>query len=128
MEHLTPKQAYEFMHKNREAVFIDVRSEMEFLFVGHPDGSILIPWVDAPNWEVTPHFVHHVRIAASINRPIVLICRSGRRSVDAGLALEQAGLHDVYNVLHGFEGDLDDNYHRNTVNGWRVEGLPWTQT
>ena len=128
MEHLTPKQAYEFMHKNREAVFIDVRSEMEFLFVGHPDGSILIPWVDAPNWEVNPHFVHHVRIAASINRPIVLICRSGRRSVDAGLALEQAGLHDVYNVLHGFEGDLDDNYHRNTVNGWRVEGLPWTQT
>ena len=38
MEHLTPKQAYEYLHTTREAVFIDVRSEMEFLFVGHPDG------------------------------------------------------------------------------------------
>ena len=128
MEHLTPKQAHEFLHTRREAVFIDVRSEMEFLFVGHPDGSILIPWVDAPDWEVNPHFVSHVKTAASINRPVVLICRSGRRSVEAGLVLEQAGLSEVYNVLHGFEGDLDDTYHRNTVNGWRFEGLPWTQT
>ena len=128
MEHLTPKQAYEFLQSKREAVFIDVRSEMEFLFVGHPDGSILIPWVDAPDWEVNEHFVSHVKTAASINRPVVLICRSGRRSVDAGLVLEQAGLKEVYNVLHGFEGDLDDTYHRNTVNGWRHDGLPWTQT
>lgn len=128
MEHLTPKQAYEYLRTTREAVFIDVRSEMEFLFVGHPDGSILIPWVDAPGWEVNPHFVSHVKTAASINRPVVLICRSGRRSVEAGLTLEQAGLTEVYNVLHGFEGDLDDHYHRNTVNGWRFEGLPWTQT
>jgi len=128
MEHLTPKQAHEFLHTRREAVFIDVRSEMEFLFVGHPDSSILIPWVDAPEWEVNPHFVAHVKTAASINRPVVLICRSGRRSVDAGLLLEQAGITEVYNVLHGFEGDLDDNYHRNSINGWRFDGLPWTQT
>ena len=128
MEHLTPRQAYEYLQTTREAVFIDVRSEMEFLFVGHPDGSILIPWVDAPEWEVNPHFVAHVKTAASINRPVVLICRSGRRSVDAGLVLEQAGLAEVYNVLHGFEGDLDDDYHRNSINGWRFEGLPWTQT
>jgi rhodanese-related sulfurtransferase len=128
MEHLNPRQAHEFLQKKREAVFIDVRSEMEFLFVGHPDGSILIPWVDAPDWEVNPHFVAHVRTASSINRPVVLICRSGRRSVDAGLALEQAGIKEVYNVLHGFEGDLDDDYHRNMINGWRFEGLPWTQT
>ncbi|MDO9189781.1 MAG: rhodanese-like domain-containing protein, partial [Sulfurimicrobium sp.] len=47
---------------------------------------------------------------------------------EAGHVLEQAGLTEVYNVLHGFEGDLDDHYHRNTVNGWRFDGLPWTQT
>ena len=128
MEHLTPQQAHELLHLRREAVFIDVRSEMEFLFVGHPDGSILIPWVDAPEWEINPHFVAHVKTAASIHRPVVLICRSGRRSVEAGEALERAGLTEIYNVLHGFEGDLDDNYHRNQVNGWRFEGLPWTQT
>ena len=127
MQHLTPKQAYEYLHTTREAVFIDVRSEMEFLFVGHPDGSILIPWVDAPDWEVNPHFVSHVKTAASINRPVVLICRSGRRSVDAGLALEKAGLQDVYNVLHGFEGELNEHHQRNSMTGWRHEGLPWEQ-
>jgi len=89
MKHLEPKEAYEFLQANPEAVFIDVRSEMEHMFVGHPRGSILIPWVDGPDWEIDPHFVAHVRKAASVNRPVVLICRSGRRSADAGLALEE---------------------------------------
>lgn len=128
MQHLTPKQAYEFLQTNPEAVFIDVRSEIEYMFVGHPHGSLLIPWVDGPDWEINPDFVSHVKKAASANRPVVLICRSGRRSVDAGMVLEEAGLTEVYNVLHGFEGDLDEKHHRNSINGWRQEGLPWSQT
>jgi len=128
MQHLTPKQAYEFLKSNPEAVFIDVRSEIEHLFVGHPDNSMLIPWVDGPDWEINPDFVAHVKKAASSNRPVVLICRSGKRSIDAGNALEKAGFAEVYNVLHGFEGDLDDRHHRNSINGWRFEGLPWSQT
>jgi len=127
MNHLTPKQAYDFLRKSPEAVFVDCRSEMEYLFVGHPVGAILIPWNDGPNWEVNPEFVGHVKKAASQNRPVVLICRSGNRSVDAGLALEKAGLTDVYNVLHGFEGELDDGHHRSTQSGWRYDGLPWAQ-
>ena len=105
-----------------------MRSEIEHMFVGHPLGSMLIPWVDSTNWEISPDFVAHVKKAASVNRPVVLICRLGRRSVDAGLALEEAGLTDVYNVLHGFRGDLNEHYHRNSINGWRFEGLPWAQT
>lgn len=128
MQHLTPKQAHEFLKANPEAVFIDVRSEMEYMFIGHPEGSMLIPWVDGPAWAIDPNFVGHVKKAASVNRPVVLICRSGRRSADAGQVLEQAGLQEVYNVLHGFEGDLDEHHHRNSHNGWRFEGLPWAQT
>lgn len=128
MQHLEPKEAYEFLQANPEAVFIDVRSEMEYMFVGHPRGSILIPWVDGPDWEINPLFVAQVRKAASVNRPVVLICRSGRRSADAGEVLEKAGLNDIYNVTHGFEGDLDDSHHRNSHNGWRFDGLPWAQT
>ncbi len=128
MQHLTPKEAYDFLQSNPEAVFIDVRSEMEHMFVGHPLGSILIPWVDGPDWEIDPNFVSKVRKAASVNRPVVLVCRSGRRSADAGMALEAAGIKEVYNVAHGFEGDLDDNHHRNSHNGWRFDGLPWAQT
>ena len=127
MQHLTPKEAYEFLQGNPSAVFIDCRSEMEYLFVGHPTGAIMIPWNDGPDWEVNPHFVGHVRKAASVDRPLVLICRSGNRSLDAGAALEKAGFTQVYNVLHGFEGELDANHHRNASTGWRFDGLPWEQ-
>ncbi len=128
MQHMTPQQSFDFLQANPEAVFIDVRSEMEYMFVGHPAGSMLIPWVDGPNWDIDPNFVSHVKKAASVNRPVVLICRSGRRSAEAGLALEKAGLTEVYNVLNGFEGELNDQHHRNSCNGWRQAGLPWAQT
>ena len=127
MKHLKPKEAVDFLHQHPQAVFIDCRSEMEYLFVGHPVGAQHVAWNDGPDWEINPHFVGHVKKVASMNRPIVLICRSGQRSVDAGLALEQAGFKEVYNVLEGFEGPLDDEHHRGTVGGWRKEGLPWEQ-
>jgi rhodanese-related sulfurtransferase len=57
----------------------------------------------------------------------VLLCRSGQRTIDAGLALEAAGFSDVAHVVHGFEGDLDPHFQRSSVNGWRHEGLPWEQ-
>ena len=103
MKHLKPQDAAQFLHDNPSAVFIDCRSEMEYFFVGQ------------------------VKKVASMNRPIVLICRSGHRSLDAGGALEKAGFSDVYNVLDGFEGPLDDAHHRGSVSGWRMEGLPWEQ-
>ncbi|MFA6314258.1 MAG: rhodanese-like domain-containing protein [Sterolibacterium sp.] len=127
MKHLTPKEADKFLHEDPLALFIDVRSEMEFLFVGHPVGAIMVPWNDGPDWEINPHFVAHVKKAASVDRPIVLICRSGNRSKDAGAALEQAGFTSVYNVLHGFEGELDEHHQRGRTAGWRHDGLPWEQ-
>ena len=36
MKHIKPKEAYEFLHEHPEAVLIDCRSEIEYLFVGHP--------------------------------------------------------------------------------------------
>ncbi|NWG39541.1 MAG: rhodanese-like domain-containing protein [Hydrogenophilaceae bacterium] len=128
MKHLQPKEAFEFLQANPNAVLIDVRSEMEYLFVGHPKDALLIPWQDGEYFDINPDFLGHVRKASSINRPVVLICRSGNRSKIAGEFLEKNGLPEVYNVLHGFEGDLDAQRRRGTVNGWRFEGLPWEQT
>ena len=67
-------------------------------------------------------------VKGDLTRPVLLICRSGNRSVNAGLALEAAGFTQVINVLEGFEGPLDDDYHRGTLGGWRLRGLPWYQT
>jgi rhodanese-related sulfurtransferase len=130
MKHLLPKEARKFLESTPNALFIDCRSEMEYLFVGHPDGALHVAWNDGADWEINPHFVGQVKRLAGTNhahRPIVLICRSGNRSEDAGAALEQAGFTDVYHVTHGFEGDLDEQHHRNSRNGWRFDGLPWEQ-
>jgi rhodanese-related sulfurtransferase len=130
MKHLLPKEAYEFLQKTPQALLVDCRSEMEYLFVGHPAGALHVSWNDGPDWEINPHFVGQVKKVAGTNhahRPIVLICRSGNRSAEAGAALEEAGFTDVYNVLHGFEGDLDEHHHRGSRNGWRYDSLPWEQ-
>lgn len=130
MKHLEPKETLEFLKRSPDALFIDCRSEMEYLFVGHPAGALHVGWNDGPDWEVNPHFVGQVRKLAGTNhntRPIVLICRSGNRSIEAGEALERAGFTRVYNVLHGFEGELNERHQRNQIAGWRFEGLPWEQ-
>lgn len=77
MQSFSPLQAHEFLQGHPEAVFIDCRSEIEYLFVGHPAGAIHIAWQDGPDWDVNPDFLGHARKAASANRPVVLICRSG---------------------------------------------------
>ena len=61
-------------------------------------------------------------------RAYSLICRSGRRSVEAAVALEAAGFSSVINVLEGFDGPLDEDFHRSTLGGWRYCGLPWYQS
>ena len=128
MKHLTPQEAHQYTLDHPDAVLIDCRSEMEYLFVGHPVGAHHVAWNDVPDWEINPHFVGQVRKIASMNRPVVVICRSGQRSISAGQMLEQAGFGEVYNVLEGFEGPLDDEHHRNTIGGWRKAGLPWEQS
>lgn len=129
MRDLTPRQAHELLRTQPDAVFVDCRSEAEYLFVGHPEGAVHVPWAEAPDWEVNPHFAAEVRklVGQSVDRPVVIICRSGNRSVDAGKALEGAGFSQVVNVLHGFEGPLNDDHHRGEISGWRFEGLPWEQ-
>jgi rhodanese-related sulfurtransferase len=127
MKHLTPPEASDFLHDNPEAVLVDCRSEMEYLFVGHPAGAHHVAWNDGPEWTINPHFVGQVKKIASMNRPVVLICRSGQRSVDAAYALEQAGFNEVINVLEGFEGPLDAQHQRSKISGWRFHGLPWEQ-
>ncbi|MEJ2529843.1 MAG: rhodanese-like domain-containing protein, partial [Gammaproteobacteria bacterium] len=37
---LTPEQAQKLMQDDPRAVLVDIRSSMEFLFVGHPVGSV----------------------------------------------------------------------------------------
>ena len=136
VKELTPPQTWQLLQDDPKTVLIDVRSTMEYLFVGHPVGAVHIPWIDEPDWEVDPAFATHVRklILGGSERcsttscaPIILICRSGYRSREAGELLEREGFREVYNVSEGFEGELNERHQRSTLGGWRSHGLPWEQ-
>ena len=58
---------------------------------------------------------------------MLLLCRSGKRSVLAAEVATKAGLTNVFNVHEGFEGEIDMQRHRGTGDGWRFRGLPWVQ-
>ncbi|MBF0147585.1 MAG: rhodanese-like domain-containing protein [Magnetococcales bacterium] len=122
----TPEEAFS-LSQREGTIFIDIRSEIEHFFVGSPLGVVNIPWQDAPDFEQNPDFLDAVCRVAQKDQTILLICRSGHRSIDAGNFLLQAGFKTVYNVLEGFEGDRDEKHHRSSVNGWRFRGLPWVQ-
>lgn len=133
---LSAQQAWQLLQDDPRAVLVDIRSSMEFLFVGHPKGSVHVPWIDEPDWTENPHFVTDIRklllggavcIIDEGCAPVVLICRSGKRSLEAGKALLEAGFNRVFHVEEGFEGELDDQHQRSSINGWRFRGLPWEQ-
>jgi rhodanese-related sulfurtransferase len=133
---LTPNQAWQLTQDDPRTILVDIRSSMEYLFVGHPKGAVHVPWIDEPEWTVNPHFVTEIRklllggAVCTVEEqcaPVVLICRSGKRSLDAGQVLLDSGLTHVFHVDEGFEGELDDQHHRSTIGGWRFHGLPWEQ-
>ena len=129
MKHLQPQQAWQWLNSRDDIVFVDVRMEIESLYVGRPPGVINIPWYEYPEMTADPQqFVAAVeREAGDKARPVLLICRSGQRTLDAGAALEAAGFAEVAHVVDGFEGQLDDEFKRSRLSGWRFEGLPWEQ-
>lgn len=135
IQDISPNEAWELLQKQPQAVLLDVRSTMEYEYVGHPIGAAHIPWKEPPDWENDPQFVAKVKAALSgraegepESLPVLTICRSGKRSLAAAEALARQGFREVYNIAEGFEGDLNEKGHRNSLNGWRFHNLPWEQT
>jgi rhodanese-related sulfurtransferase len=137
IKEISPKQAYEILGQQEDAVLIDVRSSMEYEYVGHPLNAVHVPIKEPPAWETEQDFVRNVRLALEaqlsenneiLGVPLLMLCRSGKRSEMGAEMLINEGFTNVYNVLDGFEGDKDENGHRNMINGWRFHGLPWQQS
>ena len=83
-------------------LLVDVRQPEEYLSPpGHLPGAINIPVAEVPSRasEISAH-----------NKPIVLVCKTDRRSARAAEALLAAGLRDVA-VLRG------------GTDGWHAQGL-----
>lgn len=130
--------AWRRLQESRGAVLIDVRTRAEWAFVGVPDLSalgkepVLVEWQTFPGGAANERFVDALATelaARGVERSAELffICRSGGRSASAAAAMTAAGYTQCFNVVGGFEGRLDEQRHRGTVEGWKAAGLPWFQ-
>lgn len=108
-----------------EAVLVDVRSDAEREWVGFVPGAAAAPWKQWPGMALNAGFDEQVMAAAS-GKKVLLLCRSGVRSIAAARRATELGLQ-AYNILEGFEGDPDADGHRGVRGGWQAAGLPWRQ-
>lgn len=125
---LSPAQAWAVVQAGA-ARLVDVRSPEEYRFVGHVPDSLNVPWASGTGLTRNPRFVRELeaKLGGRKDAPVLLLCRSGKRSVLAAEAAAKAGFSAVYNVLEGFEGELDAKGQRGHGDGWRFHDLPWQQ-
>lgn len=131
---LPPRQAWELLASDPDAVLVDVRTSAEWQWVGGADLSELgkrtlgIEWMTSAG-QPNARFVEQLGEAGvEPDAPVLFLCRSGHRSAAAARVATAAGYGAAYNVAGGFEGDPDAEGHRGTVNGWKVAGLAWRQS
>jgi len=136
IKEINSTKAYSILQQSKNAILIDVRSSIEYDYVGHPINAIHIPVKEAPDCEIRDDFIGNVRSELKKKFPdiknvseihILLLCRSGQRSGQAAQMLELEGYKNIINIMDGFEGDKDANNHRSVMNGWRFNNLPWEQ-
>lgn len=122
-----PQLAWQ-LFSSGEALLVDVRSGEERKFVGHVPNSLHVAWATGTALTRNPRFVRELEAKVGGKEAVVLLlCRSGKRSALAAEAAAKAGFTQVYNVLEGFEGEIDAQQHRGVADGWRFRGLPWEQ-
>ncbi len=109
-----------------QAVLVDVRTDAEREWVGFVPGAVPLAWKQWPGMALNAHFDDALKAAVPTGKKVVLLCRSGVRSIAAAKRATELGL-TAYNILEGFEGDPDEHAQRGRKGGWRLQGLPWRQ-
>ena len=122
---VSPQLAWQWLQDGR-AVLVDVRTDAEREWVGQVPGAVPVAWKQWPGMAANPDFDAQLRAAVPAHGRVLLLCRSGVRSVAAAQRATALGL-EAYNILDGFEGVPNGQSQRGQVSGWRHSGLPWRQ-
>jgi len=139
----TPLEAYDLIQKDAGRMFIvDVRTQAEYQFVGHPVGAVLVPFqfmgpkFTGKEYEMVENTNFTKDILARFNPKtdtLFFLCRSGTRAAVAVNTIVEGGwpADKAYVILGGFEGekmkDKNSAFDGQRVGGgWRNEGLPWS--
>jgi len=134
---VTAQAAWDALARDPQAVLVDVRTQVEWRLIGKPDLSsierepIYLQWVTMQG--VNKNFVEQLQAeldsrGVAKDAPVYFMCQSGGRSKMAAMQCAELGYTASFNVAEGFEGELDEHQHRNSISGWKVAGLPWTQS
>jgi rhodanese-related sulfurtransferase len=124
---ITPEAAFDAWQTGA-AVLVDIRSDAEREWVGFVPGAAVVAWKQWPGMAMNPNFDAQIRAVdeAGEGQPLVMLCRSGIRSIASAKRATELGLV-AYNIIEGFEGDADVDGKRSTRGGWKFRGLPWKQ-
>ncbi len=140
IEQIDPNNAWKDLRENPNSVLIDVRTNIEHKFVGIVNDSnlknkaLLIEWLTYPNMEENKEF--NIQIEESLNSlfsneaknvNLYFLCKSGSRSNMAAQYIKNLGYKNCFNIINGFEGELNSNQQRGFLNGWKANNLPWIQ-
>ena len=123
---VTPQEAY-LLFSAHGAKIIDVRSRFENQYIGRIPGTPLVPWKHWPSGETNADFLTELQARCDTSDIILFLCRSGIRSHATAKVAAASGFKLAFNILEGFEGDLDQHRQRGNIGGWRKAGLPWIQ-
>jgi rhodanese-related sulfurtransferase len=116
---VTPAEAHRLSEAGA-AVIVDVRTEPEYVQIGHVPGTPRIEWPRNGSHAELQVFLDALRAKYEPAEKLLFLCRSGVRSHYAAELAAHAGYQHAYNVLEGFEGEYGAG-----TNGWRTAGLPW---
>ena len=145
--YMTSQQSYNYIMKHMDnTLFIDIRTPSEVNYLGATsvmDANVPIYTMDGRAWDdkksryvrkANKNFVNDINTrlknkGLKKSDTVILICRSGKRSVEGVKLLAKNGYKKVYSVVDGYEGDKlksGENKGKRFKNGWKNSGLPWT--
>lgn len=134
INNITAEKAWILLLKNDDSILIDVRTKEEWQNIGKPKVDLnasgldnglnpikllLISWRILPNMSINLNFEKSLcQYVKAKDKPLLFICRSGGRSLEAANFLYSIGFSRCYNIIDGFEG--------NSLGlGWKLSNLPW---
>ena len=119
------KNVKNFLETNPNSVVLDVRTEEEWNEIGKPDAESLnsktffISLLLGPERKKNENFIKDfLQKKISKKNNILVICRSGVRSMAAAKLLQREGYKNLVNISDGFEGNPV------TGDGWKKSNLP----
>ncbi len=137
---INPRDAFEFLSQDKNSILVDVRTFEEINFVGTVDIEkidkrfLFLPWKIFPEMALNKDFEANIFNAfkdkeseAKESIKLIFMCRSGARSEDAAKFCLSLGFKNCYNIIGGFEGELNAEGKRSKINGWKFDNMPWKQ-